>query len=68
MTTEERFARLEATILSIQGQVLELGKRIGEMEQDIYAEDGVSIDEVDELEAAHLQFAGLVRARREGSA
>ena len=58
--TDDRITQLEV-------QVLDMAARIEELEQAVFAEE-VPIEEVDELEAAHLQFAGVVRARREGSA
>ncbi len=55
-------------LAALNAQLQDQAVRIDELEQAMFlAEDG-PIDEVDELEAAHLQFAGLVRARREGSA
>jgi hypothetical protein len=55
-------------LAALNAQLQDQAARIDELEQAVFlAEDG-PIDEVDELEAAHLQFAGVVRARREGSA
>ena len=65
--SEGKIAQLEAEIQSLKVQMQNMENSIDALEHIIYAED-VPIDEVDELEAAHLQFAGLVRARREGSA
>ena len=67
-TAEERITRLEAQIQSQEMQMLDMAERIGELEQAVFLAEDAPIDEVDELEAAHMQFAGLVRARREGSA
>jgi hypothetical protein len=53
-------------MLELTECVEEAGIAIERLTDVVCAED--DIDEVDELEAAHLQFAGLVRARREGSA
>ena len=56
-------------LAALNAQLQDQAVRIDELEQAVFlAEEGPPIDEVDELEAAHLQFAGLVRARREGSA
>jgi wobble nucleotide-excising tRNase len=65
--SEGKIAQLEAEINSLKVQMQNMENSIEALEHIIYAEES-SIDEVDELEAAHLQFAGLVRARREGSA
>lgn len=51
---------------TLEERVADLEMRMLELEQDFYIEDEPL--EIDELEAAHLEFAGLVRARREGSA
>lgn len=67
-TPEERIARLVAQIQSQEMQMLDMTERIGELEQAVFLSEDAPIDEVDELEAAFQEFAGLVRARREGSA
>ena len=64
--SEEKIAQLEAEIKSLKVQMQNMEASIEAMEHIIYVEDE-PIDEVDELEAAHMQFAGLVRARREGN-
>jgi len=58
MTSEEKIALLET-------QVADMAERIGDLEVAVFLQDDI---EMDKLETAHLEFAGLVRARREGSA
>jgi len=60
MTSEEKIALLET-------QVADMAERIGDLEVAVFLQEDDAI-ELDELETAHLEFAGLVRARREGSA
>ena len=54
-------------LAELNAQLQDQAARIDELEQAVFAEE-VPIEEVDVLEAAYLEFAGVVRARREGSA